>query len=102
MESLEELVRGISGISVLDSAESALCGSGAGACSDRGHFGQHVIRKMNNQVRRDMAATMLQMSHGEFHKRQTGEYLSGFTKDIDQMEHLAWGPFLTGSAWPLR
>ncbi len=58
-----------------------------------GILGKHVIRKMNNQVRRDMAATMLQMSHGEFHKRQTGEYLSGFTKDIDQMGHLAWGPF---------
>ncbi len=56
-------------------------------------LGKHVIRKMNNQVRRDMAATMLQMSHGEFHKRQTGEYLSEFTKDIDQIESLAWGPF---------
>ena len=56
-------------------------------------LGKHVIRKMNNQVRRDMAATMLQMSHGEFHKRQTGEDLSEFTKDIDQIESLAWGPF---------
>lgn len=41
MESLEELVRGnFRGISVLDPAESALCGSGAGVCGGRGHFGQ--------------------------------------------------------------
>ena len=56
-------------------------------------LGGHLIRQMNNRLRCDMGATLLQMSYGEFHKKQTGEYLSGFTKDIDQIQNLAWTPF---------
>lgn len=94
MESLEELVRGNFRGFLFWTLLNLLCVVLVQVLvAIEGILGKHVIRKMNNQVRRDMAATMLQMSHGEFHKRQTGEYLSGFTKDIDQMEHLAWGPF---------
>lgn len=48
---------------------------------------------MNNAVRRDMAATLLQKNHREFHELDTGEYLSWFTNDINQIESLAWKPF---------
>lgn len=56
-------------------------------------FQGRAIRTMNNAVRRDMAATLLQQSHVEFHKLDTGEYLSRFTNDISQIENLAWKPF---------
>lgn len=56
-------------------------------------FQGRAIRTMNNAVRRDMAATLLQQSHAEFHKLDTGEYLSRFTNDINQIENLAWKPF---------
>ena len=90
MESLEELVRGNFRGFLFWTLLNLLCVVLVQVLvAIEGILGKHVIRKMNNQVRRDMAATMLQMSHGEFHKRQTGEYLSG-------------NHFLTGSAWPLR
>ena len=94
MESLEELVRGNFRGFLFWTLLNLLCVVLVQVfVAVEDILGKHVIRKMNNQVRRDMAATMLQMSHGEFHKRQTGEYLSEFTKDIDQIESLAWGPF---------
>ncbi len=56
-------------------------------------FKGRAVRAMNNAVRQDMAATLLRKSHGEFHKLDTGEYLSWFTNDINQIENLAWIPF---------
>ena len=56
-------------------------------------FQGRAVRAMNNAVRRDMAATLLQKNHGEFHELDTGEYLSWFTNDINQVESLAWKPF---------
>ena len=52
-----------------------------------------AIRDMNNAVRRDMTATLLRKSHVEFHGKDTGEYLSWFTNDVNQIEELAWQPF---------
>lgn len=52
-----------------------------------------VIRQMNNQVRGDIAVTLLQMNHQNFHLQQSGEYLSWLTNDLNQIERLAWGPF---------
>ena len=52
-----------------------------------------AIRAMNNAVRRDMTATLLHKSHVEFHGKDTGEYLSWFTNDVNQIEELAWKPF---------
>ncbi len=52
-----------------------------------------AIRKMNNAVRQDMTATLLHKSHVEFHGTDTGEYLSWFTNDVNQIEGLAWQPF---------
>ena len=56
-------------------------------------FQGRAVRAMNNAVRRDMAATLLRKNHGEFHELDTGEYLSWFTNDINQIENLAWKPF---------
>lgn len=56
-------------------------------------FQGRAIRKMNNAVRRDMTATLLKKSHCEFHEKDTGEYLSWFTNDVNQIENLAWKPF---------
>ena len=52
-----------------------------------------AMRKMNNAVRQDMTATLLQKSHRTFHELDTGAYLSWFTNDIAQIENLAWTPF---------
>ena len=52
-----------------------------------------AVRAMNNAVRQDMAATLLQKTHGEFHQLDTGEYLSWFTNNVNQIENLAWGSF---------
>ena len=57
------------------------------------YFEGRAIRIMNNAVRKDMAATLLAKSHGDFHKLDTGEYLSWFTNDINQIENLGWNPF---------
>ena len=59
----------------------------------RDYFQARAIRAMNNAVRRDMAATLLHKSHVEFHGKDTGEYLSWFVSDVNQMEDLAWTPF---------
>ncbi len=59
----------------------------------RDYFQARAIRAMNNAVRRDIAATLLHKSHVEFHGKDTGEYLSWFTNDVNQMEDLAWTPF---------
>ena len=56
-------------------------------------FQGRAVRSMNNAVRRDMAATLLHKNHREFHELDTGEYLSWFTNDINQIESLAWKPF---------
>ena len=56
-------------------------------------FEGRAIRNMNNAVRRDMTATLLHKSHAEFHGKDTGEYLSWFTNDVNQIEALAWKPF---------
>ena len=52
-----------------------------------------AVRMMNNAVRQDMTATLLAKSHVEFHGKDTGEYLSWFTNDVNQIETLAWQPF---------
>ena len=57
------------------------------------YFEARAIRMMNNTVRQDMAATLLQKTHREFHALDSGEYLSWFTNDINQIENLAWTPF---------
>lgn len=56
-------------------------------------FQGRAVRAMNNALRQDMAATLLQKNHREFHALDTGEYLSWFTNDIGQIENLAWKPF---------
>lgn len=48
---------------------------------------------MNNEVRADMVATLLKRNHQEVHARQSGEYLSWFTNDVNQISGLAWDSF---------
>ena len=50
-------------------------------------------RAMNNQLRADMTATLLTKTHQEYHSQQSGEYLSHFSNDINQIENLAWDTF---------
>ena len=57
------------------------------------YFEARAVRMMNNAVRQDMTATLLQKTHREFHALDSGEYLSWFTNDINQIENLAWTPF---------
>ncbi|MEY8312101.1 ABC transporter ATP-binding protein [Oscillospiraceae bacterium 42-9] len=52
-----------------------------------------AIRRLNNAIREDMAAALLHMNHQDYHAEGTGEYLSRFTNDVNQIENLAWKPF---------
>ncbi len=52
-----------------------------------------LIRKLNNALRADMAATLLHMDYSQYHSAATGERLSQFTNDVNQIEALAWKPF---------
>ena len=63
-------------------------------------FQGRAVRRMNNALRRDMAAGLLHKTHQEYHKQESGEYLSQFTNDVNQIEQMAWTPFFTimGSA----
>ena len=48
---------------------------------------------MNNEIRSDMVATLLKQNHQEIHSKQSGEYLSWFTNDVNQISSLAWDSF---------
>ena len=50
-------------------------------------------RAMNNDLRSDIAATLLGSDHGEFHAKQSGEHLSRFSNDVTQIQTLAWDSF---------
>ena len=52
-----------------------------------------ATRAMNNQVRRDMAATLLAKSHQDYHAQDSGEYLSWFTSGVERIENSAWNSF---------
>lgn len=56
----------------------------------RGWAKSKAIRDMNNDLRADIAATLLSTSHREFHAKQTGEHLSLLTNDVTQVQNLAW------------
>ena len=56
-------------------------------------FQGRAIMIMNNAVRRDITSTLLKKSYVEFHAADTGEYLSWFTNDVNQIENLAWKSF---------
>lgn len=63
---------------------------GIGAALD---FAQaRAIRALNNQVRRDMLATLMAKSYGQYHNKETGEYISWMTNNVTQIERLAWEP----------
>lgn len=64
---------------------------GAGAVRDL--LQARAVRKLNNAVRQDMADTLVPMGHQEYHSVSTGERLSQFTNDVNQIENLAWKPF---------
>ena len=52
-----------------------------------------AIHSMNNDLRSDIAATLLSSNHGEFHAKQSGEHLSRFSNDVTQVQTLAWDSF---------
>lgn len=63
-------------------------------------FQGRTVRQINNALRRDMAVGLLRKTHQEYHKLESGEYLSQFTNDVNQINQLAWTPFfvLIGAA----
>lgn len=52
-----------------------------------------AIRKMNNRVRLDMAASLSQSEYQKYHAQESGEYLSQLTNDVNQIENMAWESF---------
>lgn len=56
-------------------------------------FHYRALQKINGLERRDMTAALIGKSHQEYHSKESGTYLSGFTNDISQMEQLGWEPF---------
>ncbi len=66
-----------------------------GIAALEGIFEARAIRAMNNQVRHDLYLSLLDKSHTAYHSKDTGEYISWFTTNVKQMEHLAWGPFFS-------
>lgn len=59
----------------------------------RDYFQSRAILSMNNQVREDISATLLQKTYQQYHHQDSGEYLSWYTNDVNQIEQLAWKPF---------
>ncbi len=45
---------------------------------------------LNNDIRRDMVATLLSKNHREFHEKQSGEYISWLTNDVKYIEGWGW------------
>jgi ATP-binding cassette subfamily B protein len=56
------------------------------------YFQSQAIKKMNGCLRSDMATSLLRKNHQQFHAQESGEYLSQFTNDINQIEQMAWNP----------
>ena len=52
-----------------------------------------AIRRMNNRLRLDMAASLARMDHQQYHGQGSGEYLSQLTNDVNQVENLVWENF---------
>lgn len=62
----------------------------------------HAILIMNNQVRRDMAATLLCKTHQEYHTQESGEYLSWLTTGVERIEASVWSSFFCLTAYVTR
>lgn len=56
-------------------------------------FKARAIRRMNNRVRMDVAASLARSDYQSFHAQDSGAYLSQLTNDIHQMEDMAWNTF---------
>lgn len=56
-------------------------------------FKSKAIRKMNNAIRLDMAASLVQSDYQKYHAQESGEYLSQLTNNLNQIENLAWESF---------
>lgn len=52
-----------------------------------------TVCALNDQVRQDLLATIMAKSYGQFHSKETGEYISWMTNNVAQIERLAWDPF---------
>ncbi len=49
-----------------------------------------AIMDMNNHVRADITATILRKEYQEYHAQQSGEYLSWYINDVNQIAGFAW------------
>ena len=71
----------------------AVCAAMCGCSVLQSRAQSRAVRFMNNRLRADITATMLRMSHQEYHARQSGEYLSWLSNDVHQIEANAWNNF---------
>lgn len=71
----------------------AVCAAMCGCSVLQSRAQYRAVRFMNNRLRADITATMLRMSHQEYHARQSGEYLSWLSNDVHQIEANAWNNF---------
>lgn len=58
-----------------------------------------AISKMNNQLRKDISATLLQKKMMEYHSSDQGEYLSWYTNHVNEIQKNAWIPFYNMIRW---
>ncbi len=49
-----------------------------------------AVKVMNNQFRGDLGTVLWDKSHQQYHGQESGEYISWFTNDVNQIEQLAW------------
>ena len=50
----------------------------------------YTVRKLNNSLRQDMAATLLHKSYADYHAQDKGEYLSWLTTGVAKIEANGW------------
>ncbi len=51
--------------------------------------------EMNNHVRADITATILDKSHLEYHAQQSGEYLSWYLNDVNRIVSYGWESYFS-------
>ena len=75
--------------------ELAVWGSYSGLEALRNWSYNYTVRKLNNSLRQDMAATLLHKSYADYHAQDKGEYLSWLTTGVDKIEVNAWDGFFS-------
>ena len=54
-----------------------------------------AVKAMNNQFRADLGTVLWNKNHQQYHGQESGQYLSWFTNDVNQVEQSAWGTWFS-------